>query len=73
MSRFFVGHFDGNPIMPGVLILEAMGQVGGIMLMNKVEDYTKVWVYFVAIDNARFKRPVVPGDQINFKLENALV
>jgi UDP-3-O-[3-hydroxymyristoyl] N-acetylglucosamine deacetylase/3-hydroxyacyl-[acyl-carrier-protein] dehydratase len=66
---FFVGHFDGNPIMPGVLILEAMGQVGGIMLMNKVEDYTKVWVYFVAIDNARFKRPVVPGDQITFKLE----
>lgn len=69
---FFVGHFQGNPIMPGVLILEAMGQVGGIMLMNKVEDYTKVWVYFVAIDNARFKRPVVPGDQITFKLEMLL-
>lgn len=66
---FFVGHFEGNPIMPGVLQLEAMGQIGGILLMNKVEDHTKVWVYFLAIDNARFKRPVVPGDTLRFKLE----
>lgn len=66
---FFVGHFEGNPIMPGVLQLEAMAQVGGIMLMNKVEDYTKVWVYIVGIDNARFKKPVTPGDKLYFKLE----
>ncbi len=66
---FFVGHFEGNPIMPGVLQLEAMAQVGGIMLMNKVEDYTKVWVYIAGIDNARFKRPVTAGDRLYFKLE----
>ncbi|MFN0204366.1 MAG: bifunctional UDP-3-O-[3-hydroxymyristoyl] N-acetylglucosamine deacetylase/3-hydroxyacyl-ACP dehydratase [Bacteroidia bacterium] len=66
---FFVGHFDGNPVMPGVLQLEAMAQVGGIMLLNKVEDPKKVWVYFAAIDNARFKKPVIPGDTIHFKLE----
>lgn len=65
---FFQGHFDGNPIMPGVLQLEAMGQVGGIMLLNMVEDPKKIWVYFLAINNARFKRPVVPGDTIHFKL-----
>jgi UDP-3-O-[3-hydroxymyristoyl] N-acetylglucosamine deacetylase/3-hydroxyacyl-[acyl-carrier-protein] dehydratase len=66
---FFVGHFEGNPIMPGVLQIEAMAQVGGILLMNKVEDYTKVWVYLVGVDNARFKKPVIPGDVIHFKLE----
>lgn len=66
---FFVGHFEGNPIMPGVLQLEAMAQVGGILMLNKVEDPSSVWVYFVAIDNARFKKPVIPGDQIVFKME----
>lgn len=66
---FFVGHFEGNPIMPGVLQLEAMAQVGGILLMNKVEDYTKIWVYFVAIDNARFKKMVKPGDTLHFKIQ----
>lgn len=66
---FFVGHFEGNPIMPGVLILEAMAQVGGILFLNIVEDPQDYWVYFLAIDNARFKKPVIPGDRILFKLE----
>jgi UDP-3-O-[3-hydroxymyristoyl] N-acetylglucosamine deacetylase/3-hydroxyacyl-[acyl-carrier-protein] dehydratase len=66
---FFQGHFPGNPVMPGVLQLEAMAQVGGILLLNKVENPDKVWVYFLAIDNARFRKMVLPGDQLVFKLE----
>lgn len=66
---FFQGHFPGNPIMPGVLQLEAMAQVGGILLLNIVDDPDNHWVYFLAIDNARFKKPVIPGDQLHFKLD----
>lgn len=66
---FFQGHFEGNPIMPGVLILEAMAQVGGVLLLNIVDRPEDHWVYFLAIDKARFRKPVTPGDQIIFKLE----
>ena len=66
---FFEGHFPGNPIMPGVLQLEAMAQVGGILLLNTVENPESVWVYIVAVDNARFKKPVIPGDTIILELE----
>ncbi len=66
---FFQGHFPGNPIMPGVLQLEAMAQVGGILLLNTIDNPEDVWVYIVAIDNARFKKPVVPGDTLVFELE----
>ncbi len=66
---FFQGHVPGNPVMPGVLQLEAMAQVGGILLLNKVENPEKVWVYFLAINNARFKKMVIPGDVITFKLQ----
>jgi UDP-3-O-[3-hydroxymyristoyl] N-acetylglucosamine deacetylase/3-hydroxyacyl-[acyl-carrier-protein] dehydratase len=66
---FFVGHFEGNPIMPGVLQLEAMAQVGGVLLLNIIENPEDHWVYFVAIDKARFRRPVRPGDQLYFKLK----
>ncbi|MCS7162105.1 MAG: bifunctional UDP-3-O-[3-hydroxymyristoyl] N-acetylglucosamine deacetylase/3-hydroxyacyl-ACP dehydratase [Bacteroidia bacterium] len=66
---FFVGHFEDNPIMPGVLILEAMAQVGGILFLNIVENPQDYWVYFLAIDKARFKKPVVPGDQLVFRLD----
>ena len=66
---FFQGHFVSNPIMPGVLQLEAMAQVGGILLLNIVEKPEDVWVYLLAIDKVRFKKPVMPGDQIVFKID----
>jgi len=52
-----------------VLILEAMAQVGGVLLLQSIEEADDYWVYFLAIDKARFKRPVVPGDQLHFKLK----
>jgi 3-hydroxyacyl-[acyl-carrier-protein] dehydratase len=59
---FFQGHFPGQPIMPGVLIIEAMAQVAGVMAFSSgVEGKA---VYFMSIDNAKFRRPVVPGDQV---------
>jgi beta-hydroxyacyl-ACP dehydratase FabZ len=66
---FFQGHFPGHPIMPGVLIIEAMGQVGGLLLMDAVEKPEDYVVYFMALDNVKWRRPVVPGDQIIFELE----
>ena len=66
---FFQGHFPGNPIMPGVLQLEAMAQVGGILLLNSIENPQTVWVYIAAIDNAKFKSPVLPGDTLVLELE----
>jgi UDP-3-O-[3-hydroxymyristoyl] N-acetylglucosamine deacetylase/3-hydroxyacyl-[acyl-carrier-protein] dehydratase len=68
-EEFFVGHFPGMPIMPGVLIIEAMAQVGGLLLMDSVENPEDKVVYFMALDNVKFRRPVVPGDQIEFELE----
>lgn len=65
---FFVGHFPGHPIMPAVLILEAMAQVGGILLLNTVENPESKLVYFMGIDNAKFRRPVLPGDTLIFEL-----
>lgn len=66
---FFGGHFPGHPIMPGVLILEAMAQAGGVLLLNAIPDPESKVVYFLAVDNARFRKPVVPGDQLRFELE----
>ena len=66
---FFVGHFPGLPIMPGVLIIEAMAQVGGLLLMDTVEDPEEKVVYFMSLDKVKFRRPVTPGDQIEFELE----
>ncbi|MBI2000683.1 MAG: 3-hydroxyacyl-ACP dehydratase FabZ [candidate division NC10 bacterium] len=67
---FFRGHFPGHPIMPGVLIVEAMAQVGGVLLMRSLDARAeKKVMYFTGIDRARFRRPVVPGDQIRFELE----
>jgi len=68
---FFQGHFPGHPIMPGVLILEAMAQAGGLLLLNAVGDPEEKLVYFMGIDNAKFRSPVVPGDQLRFELELA--
>lgn len=66
---FFQGHFPGHPIMPGVLIVEAMAQVGGMLLMGTVEDPGSKVVYFMSLDNVKFRKPVKPGDQIRFELE----
>ncbi|MBI1738325.1 MAG: 3-hydroxyacyl-ACP dehydratase FabZ [Acidobacteria bacterium] len=65
---FFRGHFPGKPIMPGVLIVEAMAQTGGLLLLQEVDDREKKLLYFVAIDDARFRRPVVPGDQMRIEV-----
>jgi UDP-3-O-[3-hydroxymyristoyl] N-acetylglucosamine deacetylase/3-hydroxyacyl-[acyl-carrier-protein] dehydratase len=66
---FFVGHFPGHPIMPGVLIIEAMAQVGGLLIMDSVENPENRVVYFMSLDNVKWRRPVTPGDQILFEVE----
>ena len=65
----FVGHFPGHPIMPGVLLVEAMAQVGGMLLMGSVDDPENKVVYFMSLDNVKFRKPVIPGDQVRFELE----
>ncbi|MEO5814488.1 MAG: UDP-3-O-acyl-N-acetylglucosamine deacetylase [Gemmatimonadaceae bacterium] len=66
---FFQGHFPGHPIMPGVLIVEAMAQVGGMLLMGEVPDPGSKVVYFTSLNNVKWRKPVKPGDQIRFELE----
>jgi UDP-3-O-[3-hydroxymyristoyl] N-acetylglucosamine deacetylase/3-hydroxyacyl-[acyl-carrier-protein] dehydratase len=66
---FFQGHFPNHPIMPAVLIIEAMAQVGGVLLLSMVENPKTKLVYFMGIDKAKFRKPVLPGDQIRFELE----
>ena len=68
-ENFFNGHFPGKPVMPGVLIVEAMGQAGGVLLMNSVEDPASKVVYFTSIDKVKFRTPVIPGDQLIFEVE----
>jgi len=66
---FFQGHFPGNPILPGVIQIEAMAQTGGILVLNTVENPEDYWTYFLGIDKCRFKRKVIPGDTIIFRCE----
>lgn len=66
---YFQGHFPGRPVMPGVLILEAMAQTGGVLLLQEVRDREKKLLYFVAVDGARFRRPVVPGEQLRMEMK----
>ena len=64
----FQGHFPGAPVMPGVLIIESMAQTGGLLLLQEVPDREKKLLYFVAADGVRFRRPVVPGDQLKVEM-----
>ncbi len=68
---FFQGHFPGHPIMPGVLLLEAMAQTGGVLAMKSLApgEAPKKVLYFMSIDKAKFRKPVIPGDQVRFELE----
>ena len=66
---FFVGHFPGAPVMPGVLQIEAMAQAGGVLILSTVPDPENYLTYFMKIDNVKFKNPVLPGDTLIFKLE----
>jgi len=64
----FTGHFPTHPVMPGVLLVEAMAQAGGMLAFQSVEDARDYLVYFTGIDGVRFRKPVVPGDQVIFEL-----
>ena len=72
-EHFFQGHFPGHPVMPGVLIVEAMAQVAGIMAYLASDDSTKKKVsYFMSIDSAKFRKPVFPGDQLRIEVETTM-
>jgi len=68
-EQFFQGHFPGAPVMPGVLILEAMAQVAGVLIYRDMPDKHSKLIYFTGVESAKFRRPVVPGDQLRIEME----
>ena len=68
-EEFFQGHFPGNPVMPGVLILEAMAQVAAIGLLGVIPDHEKKLLYLSGVDRCKFRRPVLPGDQLRIEAD----
>jgi len=68
-DNFFQGHFPDNPVMPGVLQIEAMAQIGGILVLNTVDDPENYWTYFLGVDNFKFRKMVIPGDTLIMKCE----
>ena len=68
-EQFFQGHFPGMPVMPGVLIIESMAQVGGVLIFRELPEQNNKLIYFTGIENARFRRPVVPGDQLRIEVD----
>jgi beta-hydroxyacyl-ACP dehydratase FabZ len=66
---FFPGHFPDHPIMPGVLVVEAMAQTGGLLLMSEIENPEETVVYFMSLDGVKWRKPVLPGDQLILEVE----
>ena len=66
---FFQGHFPGKPVMPGVLILESMAQAGGLLLLQEIPDREKKLLYLASMNDVKFRRPVVPGDQLRIEVK----
>jgi 3-hydroxyacyl-[acyl-carrier-protein] dehydratase len=66
---FFTGHFPDYPVMPGVLIVEAMAQVAGVLVLKEIDNRHEKIVFLAAIENAKFRRPVVPGDQLRIEMK----
>lgn len=68
-ESFFQGHFPGQPVMPGVLILESMAQSGGLLLLQEIPDRDRKIVYLASMNDVKFRRPVVPGDQLRVEVD----
>jgi beta-hydroxyacyl-ACP dehydratase FabZ len=65
----FNGHFPGRPVMPGVFLVEGLAQTGGLLLLHDMPDRANKLIYFMGIEEAKFRRPVVPGDQVRYEIE----
>jgi 3-hydroxyacyl-[acyl-carrier-protein] dehydratase len=66
---FFNGHFPGRPVMPGVFLVEGLAQAGGLLLLHDMPDRANKLIFFMGIESAKFRRPVVPGDQVRYEIE----